>query len=173
MTNDGLNLTDEVPNLAAGVGSCNHEVSRLTDDSLSLADEPPNLTREALNLTVEAPSLIVEAPSVMDGAKRVIVEVPSFNSQARNLIIYRQLLQICRFFDRRPAKSRFPADRKGAGVGKFGKNPACGAAAERELSQLAAGGMTGDGWDDFIACWSGDALRAEPRLGLGPSALRA
>jgi len=31
--------------------------------------------------------------------------------------------------------------------------------AERELSQLAAGGMTRDGWDDFDAAVSGDALR--------------
>jgi hypothetical protein len=32
---------------------------------------------------------------------------------------------------------------------------------ERELSQLAAGGMTGDGWDNFDAGWSGHALRIE------------
>ena len=31
--------------------------------------------------------------------------------------------------------------------------------AERELSQLAAGGMTRDGWDDFDAAVSGDVLR--------------
>jgi hypothetical protein len=31
--------------------------------------------------------------------------------------------------------------------------------AERELSQLAAGGMTRDGWNDFNAGWSGGALR--------------
>jgi len=47
---------------------------------------------------------------------------------------------------------------------------------ERELSQLAAGGMTRNDRDDFEANWSGGALRAEPRLGirtirtLGPTA---
>ena len=30
---------------------------------------------------------------------------------------------------------------------------------ERELSQLAAGGITGDGWDDFNVGMSGDVLR--------------
>ena len=39
--------------------------------------------------------------------------------------------------------------------------------AERELSQLAAGGMTRDGSDNFDAGLSGDVLRAEPRLGIG------
>jgi len=31
--------------------------------------------------------------------------------------------------------------------------------AERELSQLAAGGMTRDGWNNFAAGWSGEVLR--------------
>jgi hypothetical protein len=50
--------------------------------------------------------------------------------------------------------------------------------ADRELSQLAAGGMTRDAWDHFNVGLSGDALRAEPRLGpnlglaCGQSALR-
>jgi hypothetical protein len=34
-----------------------------------------------------------------------------------------------------------------------------GGRAERELSQLAAGGMTSDGWNDFKAGWSGGVLR--------------
>ena len=39
--------------------------------------------------------------------------------------------------------------------------------AERELSQLAAGGMTSDGWDDFDGCFTGHALRIgdNPRSG--------
>jgi hypothetical protein len=40
--------------------------------------------------------------------------------------------------------------------------------AERELSQLAAGGMTGDGWDNFDDCWSGDALRIGTIRAPGP-----
>jgi hypothetical protein len=39
--------------------------------------------------------------------------------------------------------------------------------AGRELSQLAAGGTTRDGWDDFKICLSGDGLRIgdNPRSG--------
>jgi len=49
------------------------------------------------------------------------------------------------------------------------KNQTCGAfrATERELSQLAAVGTTGDGWNNLATDRSGDALRIgdNPRSG--------
>ena len=56
-----------------------------------------------------------------------------------------------------------PAFQGGSGVNQM-KSPASTAEkqagrADRELSQLAAGGMTRDGWNDFKAGWSGGALR--------------
>jgi hypothetical protein len=104
------------------------------------------MPKPVISITIDGASMVLgEASLVLGGASLILGEASLILGEASTV------MEIPAFIQNRP-KTR-PAW-QGLGM-------------ERGLSQLAAGGRTRKGRDDLAAGWSGTALRAEPRPGMG------